>query len=179
MQLLTKSLIKLFGTFALVGVLLSCSSVTHGPNHPDHAFSALAQAEIPFEVAPPSSGATLADLAFSLPVWEITATGAKQAVDAGDLQIKSSATSWVAYGDGAQPTITLELLKPDSSFQGPYHLTVGPRWSGLPGGPTYTFVYDLERHSDHWYRISYRRIITKTGKYSANQGRMRRKASER
>lgn len=157
-----KSPIQLFVTFALPSLLLSCSILTRDLHQPDHAFSVFAQTDIPFEITPPESGATLADLAYSLPVWEITSARARQAAAAGDLEIRSSATSWTAFGDGAQPTITLQLVSPGSSFPGPYRLTVGPKWSGLPRGPTYTFIYDLERCSDHWHRVGYRRLITKT-----------------
>lgn len=141
---------------AMIG---SCTAPGTSEPHIDHPFAALSSHDIP--ISPPISGrsTSLQDLALSLPVWEITANGAREALARGSLETEVQATSWTAFGDGAQPTVRLELLNAGVSFPGPYRLIVGPICSHAPGAPSYTFTYTLELHPDHWQRLEYDRKI--------------------
>jgi hypothetical protein len=80
----------------------------------------------------------------------------KDAIKRGGFDISLTKTRWMLEGDGAQPTIVLDILSPDGQEPIKVSLTVG----SILGDPSTVYIY--ERIDGGW------RCINKKGEQAAS-----------
>lgn len=112
---------------------MGCASLTTAsPQHP------LTEPTLTDSVPLPSSTPNLQDLAFTFPVFEMGVEQTKDAIKRGGFGISLTKTRWMLEGDGAQPTIVLDILSPEGHEPLTVRLTVG----SLLGDPSTVYIYE-------------------------------------
>ena len=123
----------------LVGCASLTTSVTKDP---------LSEPTLTDWVPLPNSNPTLQDLAFTFPVFEMGVEKTKDIIKTGGFGVSLTKTRWMLEGDGAQPTIVLDVLSPEGQESLKVNLTVG----SLLGDPS--TVYTYERIDGGWRFIN-------------------------
>lgn len=100
--------------------LIGCASLNFAPRK-----DPLTKPTLTDKVSLPSSSPTLQDLAFTFPVFEMRVEQTKDAIQRGGFGISQTKTRWMLEGDGAQPTIVLDVLSPEGREPIKVSLTVG------------------------------------------------------
>ncbi len=129
---------RAFLTLILFCVLTSCSSITV-----EQSYSGLPEYMDDVKAYDLSNPTDLENIACTLPIFEVRSED-QSPVRHGD--ITNDARSYFLGGDGAQPSISIELMDTPSNHPIKIRLTIGAPTS------EHMSVYILERGSRGWHR---------------------------